>query len=128
MREKLVSTALAATLACTAGSACAMTADHHPKSCRVIGGEKLPSESGGADALCSAIAAAAAELAPGVGYDVEVTVLPRERLSANVALADGRKLPEQGFAQMDKPLSASSFKRFASAIAQELATAGEKRS
>ena len=72
----------------------------------------------------AAIASAAAETAPGVSYSVEINVLPRDRLSALVTLADGRELPELGIASMDKPLTAGSFKRFANSIAQELAKAG----
>ncbi|HET6941603.1 MAG TPA: hypothetical protein VFH89_05540 [Sphingomicrobium sp.] len=98
-----------------------MTAEPKPAECKVIGGEKLPSESGGADALCAAIAVAAAEQAPGIGYNIEVRVLPRSRLAATVMGSDGRKLAETGFASMDKPLTTGSFKRFAAAIAQELA-------
>ena len=128
MREKLVSVAVAVAIASFAGSACAMTAGERPRACRVVGGEKLPADSGGADALCNAILEAATKLAPGVGYDVEITVLPMDRLSAKVTMADGRKLPEQGFAQMDKPLSRSSFERFASAIAGEMARDGGTKS
>lgn len=95
--------------------------------CRVINGDKLSAQSGGADALCKAIAEAAAETAPGVTYSVEISVLPKDRLSALVTLADGRKLPELGIASMDKPLTAGSFKRFANSIAQELAKAGAAR-
>lgn len=96
--------------------------------CRVVNGDKLSAQSGGADALCQAIASAAAETAPGVGYSVEINVLPRDRLSAQVTLADGRKLPEMGIASMDKPLTAGSFKRFADSIARELAKAGAVKS
>ena len=92
-------------------------------SCRVIDGNKLPAESGGADALCREIAAATAKAAPGVRYSIEIRVLPRSRLSATVTTADGRTLPEQGMASMDKPLTAGSFKRFAASIASELAKA-----
>lgn len=128
MRARLASIAAAAALA-GAGTACAMSSSqHHPAECKVFGGEKLPAASGGADALCKAIADAAAEQAPGIGYSVEVTVLPLSRLSASVTMADGKKLPEQNFARMDKPLSAGAFKRFASAIAGELAKAGVKES
>ena len=85
MRDKLASIAVAAALVGVSGSACAMSsADKHPSACRVVGGEKLPAESGGSDALCRAIADAAAEQAPGIGYSVEITVLPRSRLSAAI--------------------------------------------
>ena len=99
-----------------------------PGSCRVIGAEQLPAESGGGDALCKAIASAAAEQVPGVGYSIEVQVLPQSRLSASITTADGRKLPEQKFVSMDRPLSGGSFKRFAAAIAAELAKSGGVRS
>jgi hypothetical protein len=91
--------------------------------CNVLGGEQLPAESGGADALCKAISAAVADKAPGLGYSIEVHVLPRSRLSASVKLQDGRKLADQKFASMDRPLSSSSFERFAAAIATEVAKA-----
>ena len=83
MRQRLVMILVAAALGCVSGSACAMSSTENPSSgCRVVNGDKLPAESGGADALCRAIAAATAEAAPGVGYSIEITVLPRSRLSA----------------------------------------------
>ena len=42
-----------------------------------------------------------------------------------VTAKDGRTIAEQGFASMDKDLTAESFKRFAAAIARELAKSGE---
>ena len=105
------------------------SSERHPSpSCQVIDGNKLPAESGGADALCREIAAATAEAAPGFGYRIEIRVLPRSRLSATVTTADGRRLPELGMASMDKPLTAGSFKRFAASIAEELARAAAAKS
>jgi hypothetical protein len=127
MRERLVSVAAAAVLACGSGSACAMSTSP-AEACRVIGGEKLPVESGGSEALCKAIADAVEEQAPGMRYQVEVTVLPRSRLTASLVTEDGRKLPEQSFVRMDKPLSSGAFKRFAAVIAGELAKAGVSKS
>ena len=125
MRERMVMTAIAAAIGCVSGSACAMSpTENLSPACRVVNGDKLSAESGGADALCQAIAEAATQTAPGVSYSVEINVLPRDRLSAMVTLADGRKLPELGIASMDKPLTAGSFQRFANSIAQELANAG----
>ena len=122
MREGLARIAIAAALGCASGSACAMSAaEPQAEGCRVIGGEKLPAESGGADALCRAIQAAVSEQAPGQGYSVEVRVLGSSRLSAVVTTDDGRKLPEQNFGSMDKVLTSGSFERFATAIATELA-------
>lgn len=129
MRDKLASIAVAAALVGVSGSACAMSnTDQRNSACRVVGGEKLPAESGGSDALCRAIADAAAEQAPGIGYSVEITVLPRSRLSAAITTSDGRKLEQLNFARMDKPLTSGAFKRFATSIAAELAKAGEKKS
>jgi hypothetical protein len=125
MRGRLATIAGAAALA--SGSACAMSsAEPSSAACRVINGEKLPAESGGADALCRAIAAAIADQAPNVGYTVEVKVLAQSRLSASVTTEDGREIAEQRFARMDGPLSASAFERFARTIASELAKAGKK--
>jgi hypothetical protein len=121
--------ALAGASLLAGGSACAMSAPTPPAAgCHVIDGELLPPNSGGADALCGAIAAAAAEQAPGVGFNVEVRVLPRSRLSALITTSDGRKLPEQNFVRMDRPLSIGAFQSFASAIAMELAKAGSGKS
>ena len=130
MRERMAFVAVAAAIGCVSGSACAMNSSERqsPPNCQVIGGNKLPAESGGADALCREIAAATAEAAPGVRYTIEIRVLPRDRLSATVTTADGRQLPELGIASMDKPLTASSFKRFAASIASELAKAGATKS
>ena len=127
MRGKLAAFASAALLA--GGSACAMSSSElNPVGCRVVGGEQLPAESGGADALCKAIASAAAEKAPGQNYSVEVRVLPQSRLTAAITTGDGRKLAEQNFARMDAPLSSEAFKRFADAIALELAKVGSGKS
>ena len=127
MRGRLAILASGAVLA--SGNACAMSNPGHSSTdCRVVGGELLPADSGGADALCRAIKSAAAERAPGLGYDVEVRVFPNSRLSASVTTSDGRKLPQQNFVRMDKPLSSGAFKRFAAAIALELAKSGSGKS
>jgi hypothetical protein len=127
MRGRLATLASVALFA--SGSACAMnTPESSPSGCRVIGGELLPPESGGADALCKAITTAAARQAPGLGYDIEVRVMPRSRLTASVTMSDGRKLPDQSFVRMDKPLSSGAFERFAATIAAELAKAGSNKS
>lgn len=130
MRERMALGAIAAAIGCVSGTACAMNSPEPQSapSCRIIDGNKLPAASGGPDALCREIAAATAAAAPGVRYTVEVRVLPRARLSATVTTADGRTLPELGIASMDKPLTASSFKRFAESIASELAKAGAPKS
>lgn len=88
--------------------------------CRILDGDKLPGDSGGAAALCSAIERAAAAKAPGVAYTVEVKVLSPSRLAATLT-SKGRKLPEQNFAVMDRELNGGSFERFAAALADQLA-------
>ena len=102
------------------GGACAMASpsgDSTP--CRIVDGDKLPGESGGAAALCSAIERAAAAKAPGVAYTVEVKVLSTSRLAATLT-SGGRTLPEQNFAVMGRELNGGSFERFAAALADQL--------
>lgn len=116
---------LAGATVLASGSACAMSADGSKSAaCSVVGGEKLPANSGGADAICKAIADAAAERAPGVAYDVQVTVTGNSRLKASITTADGQKLPDQNFVRSDRPLTKESFERFANTIAENLAKAG----
>lgn len=91
--------------------------------CRVVGGDKLPAETGGPAALCAAIKQAAQERAPGTDFSVTVQVLSNYSLSAIVQLDDGRQLPEQKMAISDRGLNRSSVEFFASAIAAEIARA-----
>lgn len=91
--------------------------------CRIVGGDKLPADSGGADALCQAIADAAAEQAPGRRFQVDVQVLGRSALAATVTTADGTRLPEQKMAISDRGLTRGSLERFAKALAGEVARA-----
>jgi hypothetical protein len=108
---------VAVTIVSVNGSACAMNPPSaNPAACRVIGGAKLPSESGGADALCAAI-----EQAAGTAFQVEVRVLSPSSLAASVTTADGRRLPEQRVEVSDRQLSKASFERFARSIASEVA-------
>ena len=103
------------------GGACAMdTPSIQRPACRVVDGDKLPAQSGGADALCTAIQRAAAAKAPGVAFTVDVKVLSRSRLAATVT-SEGQKLPEKNFATMDRDLTVDSFERFAAALADQLA-------
>ena len=97
--------------------------DHQSPHCRVVDGAKLPAESGGADALCAAIERAISSRAPGVAFSAEIRVLSSSRLAATLT-RDGRTLPEQNFASMDRDLTASSFDRFAETLANQVATRG----
>ena len=91
--------------------------------CQVVGGDKLPAETGGATALCAAIEASAARQAPNAEFSVVVRVLSPSSLAAVVRTADGRTLPEQNYAISDRALNKTSFERFAEAVGAELARA-----
>lgn len=104
-----------ALLALAGESACAVNRPAGSNlSCAVQGGELLPTESGGADALCAEIEAAIAGLpAP---PSVTVRVLSPGLLAATVTVG-GRTLPEIKMARSDSPLDRTAFRRFAQAIA-----------
>lgn len=91
--------------------------------CRIVGGDSLPADSGGSDALCAAIREAAAEQAPGRPFSVVVTVKGPSMLAATVTTADGTRLPEQKMAVSDRQLTRGSLERFARALAGEVARA-----
>lgn len=91
--------------------------------CRVVGGDKLPASSGGTDALCAAIARAAAAEAPASRFSVEVRVLGHSSLAATLTTADGTSLPEHRFAVSDRSLTKGSIDRFAKALVGELVRA-----
>ncbi len=117
MRRNLTAAVLAVTIASANGSACAMNSPTaKPAVCSVVGGAKLPPESGGADALCSAI-----EQAAGSAFRVEVRVLSPSSLAASVTTADGRKLPEQRLDISDRGFTRGSFDRFARNLAEQVA-------
>ena len=112
-----------ASAACVAACAPAMSASQG-RPCRVLNGAKLPPEAGGAAALCSAIEQAIAARTPKVRYSAEVRVLSQSSLAVNVEVS-GRRLAEQHYSVMDRNLNPSSIKRFAEAIADELAKASK---
>ena len=100
-----------------------MTAEASGKAqCTVIGGDKLPAESGGADGVCNAIRSALAKAAPGASVSVEVRVLTPSML-ATMLVVEGEALPEQKFAVMDRNLNSRSIERFAQSIATKVAKA-----
>ena len=90
--------------------------------CSVVGAEKLPAEAGGADALCAAIREALSKQAPKARAVVEVRVLTPSMLAA-MLVVDGKALPEQKFAVMDRNLNPRSIERFAQSIANKVAQA-----
>ena len=107
-----------------AACAPAMSAPQN-RPCRVVNGEKLPAESGGAAAICSAVEQAMAARAPKVRYTAEVRVLSKSALAALV-VANGKALPKQEFAVSDRNLNSSSIKRFAEGLADEVVKVGMK--
>lgn len=124
MRKGLALMMLSLSAVSAAGSACAMNSPSPQLvDCRIVGGDKLPADSGGADALCNAIAEAAAKQAPGRRFQVDVQVLGRSALAATVTTADGTRLPEQKMAISDRGLTRGSLERFAKALAGEVARA-----
>ena len=124
MRSRLTASIVALAIASASGSACAMSPSTvESERCRVIGGDKLPPEIGGAAGICQAIDRAAAADAPGVTFTVDVRVKSSRQLSASVTMADGRVLPERHLAISDSKIRKSSVDRFAKGIAAEIAKA-----
>lgn len=116
---------LALGIATASEGACGMSQSiGKPAVCRVIDGDKLPSDIGGPQALCAVIEAAIREKAPGTPYAVELRVLSAHSLAADVRLGNGQTLPEQKMAVSDRQLNRGSIERFAAAIASEIAKAG----
>lgn len=124
LRGKLAAAIGAVALASASGSACGMTQSAaRPDHCQVIGGDKLPAEVGGANAVCAMIEAAIREKAPGRNYGIRVDVLSPSSLAATVSLMGGPTLPEQKMAVSDRKLNRESVERFAAAIADAVAGA-----
>jgi hypothetical protein len=93
--------------------------------CRVTGAEKLPAEAGGPAAICAAVERAVTAQAPNVRYRVEVRVLSRTALAANLETA-GRKLPELRFSVSDRELNPQAIGHFADSVADALAGARQR--
>jgi hypothetical protein len=85
-------------------------------SCSVIGGEKIPQAAGGSEALCREIERLLAD-DQNIGSATIVVDVRRSHMRANVALEDGRRLPEIGLAVSDAALSSNAIKKFAARIA-----------
>ena len=125
LQNKTTAVILALAIASASGSAGGMThSPSRPAHCRVFGGEKLPAEIGGPQALCATIEAAVRQRLPSTSFAVEVRVLSDSSLAATVKLRNGRTLPEQRMAVSDRKLNRGSVLRFASAIASQIAEAG----
>lgn len=111
--------AVLASATSVAACAPAMSAPQAPH-CRVLNGEKLPAESGGAEAICAAIDEAISARVPKARYTAEVRVISKSALSARI-IADGRALPEQHLSVSDRYLNPLSIKHFAEVLAGEIA-------
>ena len=115
--------AFAAAFLALLGSSGAVATDPSNQ-CSVIAGEKLAASSGGAALLCSEIERAISSAAPGVPYRVQIKVLSPSRLTASLVV-NGRTLPEQHFAIMDRELNRGAIERFAHSLALEVAKAAK---
>ncbi len=115
---------VAATLATARGVAMTPSGQSRLGHCQIIGGDKLPAATGGSAAICAEVERAIAARAPKVRYSAEVRVLSTSRLAATLVV-NGRALPEQKFAVMDRELSQATIKRFAEALAIEIEKAAE---
>lgn len=87
--------------------------------CRVIGAELLPAGLGGAAALCAEIENAVT-LAGVSGTTVDVRVTSASLISVTARMPDGRVLPAVKLGVSDRELTANSFRRLASALADQL--------
>lgn len=103
----------------------AVTAGVSKNPCRVVGTEKLPPETGGMAGICAAVEQAVAARAPNVAYSAEVKVISASKLTASL-IVNGKSLPEQRFAVMDRRLNASAIQHFAEGLATEVAKAAGK--
>ena len=92
--------------------------------CAFIGSEKLPAQTGGENAVCAEVERAITSLAPNVSYSAEIKVLARSRLAATLVV-NGRTLPEQKFAIVDRDLDSPAIRRFAQSLASEVAKAAK---
>ena len=90
--------------------------------CEVTNAARLPAASGGSQVLCREIERAITAAAPTSSYTARIVVLTASRLSA-VLVVNDHALPEQNFAVMDRELDPSSIRRFAEALAGEVAKA-----
>lgn len=123
MGSRIIAIAFALALGSAGGSACAMeSTTKSTGGCEVSGAELLPAETGGADALCQAIAAARGPAAAAPAA-VHIRVLSDHMIAATQTLADGRSLPEVKTARSDRPLGRRSFEMLAQALAEQLAAA-----
>ena len=88
--------------------------------CQVVGASQLPSETGGADAICASIEQAL-QTAATKPAAVEISVDSPYLLSATVLLADGHRLPAIKVGSSDRPLGRRAVHMLAESIAAQVA-------
>lgn len=120
MGVRFVGFAASALVCLAGGTACAMTSAETGSRCVAVSADKLPAESGGIPALCTAIEVAMNERAPDLGYSIKVTAAVPSRVSVVVSTEDGKTLPEQTMAVMDTRMSKDMLTQFAETVAQEI--------
>ncbi len=89
--------------------------------CTVVASEKLPSEAN-YEGICAVIEHAIAARAPNVTYTAQVRIISASRLAATLVV-NGKTLPEQKFAVMDRALNPSAVQHFANGLAEVIAKA-----
>jgi len=97
--------------------------------CSVEQGSNLPTEIGGADAVCAAIAQATLPVMQRLGIDasqlaVGVRVVSNHRIAA-VASLSGRQLPEHVIDVADRTLNRRAIEMLAAAMAAEVSNAND---
>jgi hypothetical protein len=116
---------LVAALVTSGSYAMSRTENERTVRCTVVGGDKLATQLGGTELVCHTIERAIAARTPTRDYRVEVKIISPSRLSAQL-MVQGRLLPEQRFAVMDRKLSSSSIQHFADSLAGLVAEADKQ--
>ena len=101
-----------------------LTAMNSGNRCTVVASEKLPISTGGPQQICETIGRLIGAATPHAAYRIEVKVLSPTRLSATLVV-NGRTLPEQKFAIMDRELNRAAIERFAQSLATAVANAAK---
>lgn len=125
MRERLATLIVLLTIAASSQGN-HMTLPGPSYRCTVTGVEKLAPAIGGEAGVCVQIVRAMATAGPTGRYEVDIKVLSKSRLTADMVV-DGRIVPEQHFAIMDSELNVDAIQRFAASIAVAAAEAMRSR-
>ena len=117
MRGRIAHLGIAVSAMLAGGSATAMAATSKASlgQCRITAGSKLPADLN--KALCDEVKREIAKAVPGSRFDAELTVVSTSRLAAKL-IVDGKALPQQNFAVMDRQLSIDSIHRFARSLGE----------